>query len=317
MARVSSGEVTTSDGVILRFLEAGSGAPLLIVPGLACTAQGFDAQLDGLSENNPVIALDMRGHGLSDKPRHGYRVARLAADLRDVLETLDLEDVTLMGHSLGCGVIWSFFDMFDTNRIKRLVFVDMRPMVTRNPAWSNEENRIAGGRFSPDETMAFANRLAADPERTLQRFFGAMLTDTCPNDRRKQLLDEATTLPGEHAAKLGFDLGMTDLRDVLPRIDKPSLYIGGEHNTVSLDSQRWICEQIPDVQHVVFGPKHLNHERPIQRCGRDSGEGLLDDGSGAGNVDAYVAVGISDELVAPFEEHARPLGEVPSEIDVG
>ena len=56
---------------------------------------------------------------------------------------------------------------------------------------------------------------------------------------------------------------------------------------------------------------------PPQRCGRDPAEGLLDNRPGAGNVDAYVAVGISDELVAPFEEHARRLGKVPSEIDVG
>lgn len=98
------GEIRTGDGVTLRYLEAGSGSPLVIVPGWSATAATFHHQLDGLSERCRVIALDPRGHGTSDKPAYGYRVSRLAADVHDLLAALDLREVTLLGHS---SVVWS------------------------------------------------------------------------------------------------------------------------------------------------------------------------------------------------------------------
>jgi pimeloyl-ACP methyl ester carboxylesterase len=52
-----------------------------------------------------VIAVDMRGHGESDKPDNGYNIQRLAKDVQDVLVSLNLTDVTLMGHSMGNSVI--------------------------------------------------------------------------------------------------------------------------------------------------------------------------------------------------------------------
>jgi non-heme chloroperoxidase len=65
-------------------------------------------QLDGLSQSYRVVALDMRGHGESDKPTHGYRIARLAVDIHDALVALNLRDVTLAGHVMegGSHFIW-------------------------------------------------------------------------------------------------------------------------------------------------------------------------------------------------------------------
>jgi pimeloyl-ACP methyl ester carboxylesterase len=54
-----------------------------------------------------VIAVDMRGHGESDKPDNGYAIQRLAKDVQDLLAARNLTDVTLMGHSMGSSVIWS------------------------------------------------------------------------------------------------------------------------------------------------------------------------------------------------------------------
>ena len=52
-----------------------------------------------------MIRYDLRGHGESDKPEWGYHVARYAADLRDLLFHLNLENVTLVGTSLGCAIM--------------------------------------------------------------------------------------------------------------------------------------------------------------------------------------------------------------------
>jgi len=91
------GFVTTNDGYKLRYEEAGSGKPLVCIPGWSQTAAQFKHQLTGLNDRYRVIAVDMRGHGESDKPAHGYSIARLSKDVHDLLADLSLADVTLMG----------------------------------------------------------------------------------------------------------------------------------------------------------------------------------------------------------------------------
>jgi pimeloyl-ACP methyl ester carboxylesterase len=71
-----TGRIKTSDGVQLHYLESGSGLPLVLVPGWSQTAAMFQRQLDGLAGDCRVLALDMRGHGESEKPEHGYRFFR-------------------------------------------------------------------------------------------------------------------------------------------------------------------------------------------------------------------------------------------------
>ena len=103
----------------LNLLEAGSGAPLLLIPGWSQTAAMFRHQLDGLSDRYRVMALDLRGHGESDKPTHGYRVSRLACDLHEVLEALGLDSLAVLGHSMGNAVLWSHFELFGRDRCQR------------------------------------------------------------------------------------------------------------------------------------------------------------------------------------------------------
>ena len=100
------GWFTTNDGVKLHYLEAGSGNPLVMIPGWSQSAMEFKYQLTGLSDKYHVYALDMRGHGESAKPNHGYRIQRLSADVHDFLVANNLGGVTLAGHSMGCSVIW-------------------------------------------------------------------------------------------------------------------------------------------------------------------------------------------------------------------
>ncbi len=67
----------TSDQVKLSYLETGSGAPLVMLPGWSQTAEQYKFQIETLSASYRCLALDMREHGASDKPEHGYSVHRL------------------------------------------------------------------------------------------------------------------------------------------------------------------------------------------------------------------------------------------------
>jgi hypothetical protein len=78
------------------------------------------------TSNQQVYAYNQRFHGDSDSPSHGFHVARLAADLRDFLAALQLTDVTVVGSSMGCAVIWSYVELFGLQRLKQAVFVVRR-----------------------------------------------------------------------------------------------------------------------------------------------------------------------------------------------
>jgi pimeloyl-ACP methyl ester carboxylesterase len=94
------------------------------MPGLTANAHSFDGLITaGLSPALRVLALDLRGRGLSDKPLTGYTMADHAADIIGLLETLQLERVMLGGHSFG-GLLTLYLAAHHPQRFSRLVVLD-------------------------------------------------------------------------------------------------------------------------------------------------------------------------------------------------
>ena len=158
------GHVTTSDGVSLYYLEAGTGKPILMIPGWSQTAEQFRYQLSGLSDRYRVIAVDLRGHGESDKPEFGYKISRLAKDVHDMIHELDLDEVNILGHSMGSSVIWNYYDMYGPERLSKLLLIDQMPMITSNPAWPEQE-RIDFGRDLQSAVAVRDDQCAGRPGR--------------------------------------------------------------------------------------------------------------------------------------------------------
>lgn len=96
------------DGVDLSWLESGSGPTLLMLPGWSQSAAMFREQFADLSDRFHCLAQDHRGHGERERPDHGYRISRLARDLREFIEHRELDDITLLGHSMGASVMWGY-----------------------------------------------------------------------------------------------------------------------------------------------------------------------------------------------------------------
>lgn len=89
----------------LRWDDLGQGYPALLVHGLASNARIWQRAAPRLAEGGLApIAVDLRGHGLSDKPDSGYDLATLGADLQAALCDLDLKSPILVGHSWGAGL---------------------------------------------------------------------------------------------------------------------------------------------------------------------------------------------------------------------
>jgi len=106
----------------LSYLRAGSGPPLLLLHGIANNCQTWADVIPRLAESHTVIAPDLLGHGESDKPRGDYSIAGYANGLRDLTSMLDIERVTVVGHSLGGGIALQFAYQFP-ERCERLALV--------------------------------------------------------------------------------------------------------------------------------------------------------------------------------------------------
>ena len=132
--------VTTRDGVELTYTDSGSdnpgGVPLVMLHGWGQTQAMFRHQVEGLARR--VVTVDQRGHGVSAKPHHGYRIARLARDAQELLDHLAIDRADVLGWSMGVSVWWSFIDQFGTDRIRRFVAVDQPSTSARSIArWSS------------------------------------------------------------------------------------------------------------------------------------------------------------------------------------
>ncbi|HKS44013.1 MAG TPA: alpha/beta fold hydrolase [Amycolatopsis sp.] len=101
---------------------AGSGPAVLFIHGIGDDSSTWLDALASLAGDFTVIAPDLLGHGGSDKPRADYSVAAYACGMRDLLATLDIDRVSVVGHSLGGGVAMQFAYQFP-DRCERLVLV--------------------------------------------------------------------------------------------------------------------------------------------------------------------------------------------------
>ncbi|KAJ8105964.1 hypothetical protein OPT61_g9854 [Boeremia exigua] len=108
-----------NDRVQLHYTTHGSSSspPLVLLHGFTGSGQVFQRNTAALAEKHYVVVPDLRGHGESEKPRGGYHVARLALDLRNLIEHLQLVEgqVSAIGTSLGAAIIW-YSSLIETAR---------------------------------------------------------------------------------------------------------------------------------------------------------------------------------------------------------
>ncbi|AQA05844.1 hypothetical protein BVC93_29675 [Mycobacterium sp. MS1601] len=112
----------TIHGYRRAFRIAGSGPALLLIHGIGDNSTTWAGVQAKLAQRFTVIAPDLLGHGQSDKPRADYSVAAYANGMRDLLGVLDIEKVTVVGHSLGGGVAMQFAYQFP-QLVDRLILV--------------------------------------------------------------------------------------------------------------------------------------------------------------------------------------------------
>lgn len=116
-------ETTTLHGHEFSYIDSGEGPAVLFIHGLLGSQRQWSHLIDLIDDDQRVIMPDLFGHGESDKPAVGdYSLGAHAATLRDLLDRLNIDTVTLVGHSLGGGIAMTFRYLFP-ERVERLVLV--------------------------------------------------------------------------------------------------------------------------------------------------------------------------------------------------
>ncbi len=112
----------TLNGHEFSYLDSGIGPALLFIHGLTGSQRNWRHLIDALNPDHRVLAPDLFGHGASAKPMGDYSLGAHAATMRDLLDVLEIERVTLVGHSFGGGIAMQFCYLFP-ERVDRLVLV--------------------------------------------------------------------------------------------------------------------------------------------------------------------------------------------------
>lgn len=116
------------DDCSLHYEEYGHGEPVLLLHGLGSSCLDWEYQIPALSAHYRVIAMDMRGHGRSDKPRERYTIAGFSADVEALIEHLRLGPVHVIGLSMG-GMIGFQLAVDQPQLLKSLCIVNSAPQV--------------------------------------------------------------------------------------------------------------------------------------------------------------------------------------------
>jgi pimeloyl-ACP methyl ester carboxylesterase len=121
----------------------GSGRPVVLIHGWPLSGEAWSAQVPALEQAGyRVVTYDRRGFGRSDKPKHGYTYDSLTEDLHTLLDALDLEEVTLVGFSMGGGEVARYFSLYGSERLHSVVFASAVPAADRRqPRGAIDEER--------------------------------------------------------------------------------------------------------------------------------------------------------------------------------
>lgn len=246
---------TTSDGVRLSYWEAGSGQPLVFIPGWSANGAEFVNVLYLLSQHYHVYVLDPRNQGLSQQVDYGVRIARYSMDLKELGDHLGLRAANYVGWSMGASVLWGYIDLFGSQGIRKVAFVDEPVSIYSHADWSEQERLDAGGMTSSVERMvasftqgAPTNQLVVDM-KVIER---AMAKDSPYFVNSEAFAAAVIKTNPDYTAKMLFDHATNDWRDVIRyKIRVPTAIFSGEYSN-NLPSQRWMASVIPQARLYAY-----------------------------------------------------------------
>ncbi|MDR3432141.1 MAG: alpha/beta hydrolase [Rouxiella aceris] len=265
-------EFITSDNVKLSYWEAGSGEPLIFIPGWGANGAEYVNVLYLLSKQYHVYVLDPRNQGLSQNVEYGTRLSRYGMDLKEFTDHLGVKSANLCGWSMGASVIWSYIDLFGTKKINKLIIIDEPVSIYTHSDWSEEQRQQAGGMTTSPERMVAAFTTGA-PSNNQVVDLAAMerykAMDSKYFQNSEAFAHKFIKNDPKYLSLVLFDHATNDWSDVIRhKINVPTAIFTGDYSH-NVPSQKWIHSVIPGSELFVYtkeeqGDHFLAFKNPLR-----------------------------------------------------
>lgn len=221
MIRSKDNFFETSDNAILYFEDYGSGEPIVLIHGFLCSSKFFCKNVRGLSNNNRLILLDLRGHGSSCKTLMNNTMKRNAQDVKELLDYLQLENVNLFGWSLGAGVAMSYYEQFGEYRLKSIGSIDNEMYPFSPEEWNCHS--LHG--YNMDGMNAAMERAISERNDYCYGFAQKVFKSNPKPEDVEMMAEEMKKIPPWIAFALYSDYMHRDYTAIMPQINIP-FFIG-------------------------------------------------------------------------------------------
>ncbi len=262
------------DGEKIHVHISGAGSPVIMLHGWTASHLEWSPFMRGLTPHHRIYRWDARGHG--GHPLHAateVTVARMARDLRNMIEHFGIETATIVGHSMGALTLWQYLHDFGTDRVNKLCFIDQSPRLLTDATWKLG----IYGDFDAKRSNAFLNDLHHDFAETVLQLIAFGLNQRARSEYLANAPAWQSTralfraLPPGPLIDCWRSLTAADYRGVLEHIDRPTLLIyGGESNFYLPDTARYVAESIKEsILHIYEGEDHSPHMWQRERFVKD------------------------------------------------
>ena len=243
---------TADDGEQLRLRVSGSGTPILFLHGWTSSHTVWRPLLEALSPNHQLFRPDARGHGShSLSASQTPDVARLARDVENLLDHYQLDNVAVVGHSMGALTLWQYIRDHGCERLSQICIIDQSPRLVTDATWSNG----IYGDFDAKRSQMLINDLEKDFAEAVLRLIAYGLNDRSREtyernssgwqDSRKNL----QKLDPQPQISIWKSLVAADYRDVMPLIKVPTLLsFGAQSNFYTAATAQYLLTHIANAR---------------------------------------------------------------------
>ncbi|UOQ78080.1 alpha/beta hydrolase [Hymenobacter sp. 5516J-16] len=271
MSYIKAGQDANGEDVKLHYIDQGQGNPIVLIHGWPATYEMWEYQLAELPKHgNRVVAYTRRGFGNSSKTWEGNDYDTFADDLNAVLETLNLQNVTLVGFSMGGGEIARYMSRYGGARVARVAFVSaVTPFLLKT-----DDNPDGADKSVFDDMVENIRKDRFDFLQSFgKKFFGVGVIKHPVSQATLDWMQSMCQLASPRATEqCVYAFAATDFRQDLASLKVPTLVIHGssDETVPPKNSGERMTQYVPHAQFVEYsGAPHGLFVTEKDRLNRD------------------------------------------------
>ncbi len=235
------------NGLNVSYMKAGRGQPVLIIHGNRDKKDYFSSITKALEQNYEVYAIDLRGHGNSDKPESGYNLEEFLEDIRQFIIKMKFGSLNIIGHSLGATLAMK--TALNNPNVENLILLGAS--ANFHPSFRPENIRVN----SIDNTNLNEDAVKDAIQNSIAPYF---FLEEYP-DVKEMITRHWREIPSYMQRALVMELKHPDMREEISAIKSKTLVIAGEKDRITTVEQcKYVAEKIKGSElKIIQGAGHF------------------------------------------------------------